>query len=120
MKILVRFASLSREAAVMHSAHRTIFLKIIAGLRVVDYLNNEWGRFHHDPCTKNSTRAAVKPFSRSMPVDRTITYLSEHPDETLERTQHQAVVLIRKAALCDSADDLWRNCSESEHFREIR
>ena len=32
--------------------------KLIAGLRVVDYLNNEWGRFHHDPCTKNSTRAA--------------------------------------------------------------
>ncbi len=70
--------------------------KLIAGLRVVDYLNNEWGRFHHDPCTKNSTRAKVGPFSRSMPVDdRTIAYLSEHPDSLTRSDAVSGDVLIR-------------------------
>ena len=70
--------------------------KLIAGLRVVDYLNNEWGRFHHDPCTKNSSRATVGPFSRSMPVDdRTIAYLSEHPDSLTRADAASGDVLIR-------------------------
>lgn len=70
--------------------------KLIAGLRVVEYLNNEWGRFHHDPCTKNSTKSIVRPFSRSMPVDdRTIAYLSEHPDSLARADAGSCDVLIR-------------------------
>ncbi len=70
--------------------------KLIAGLRTVEYLNNEWGRFHHDPCTKNSSKSVVRPFSHSMPVDdRTISYLSEHPDSLTRTDATSGDVLIR-------------------------
>ena len=70
--------------------------KLIAGLRVVEYLNNEWGRFHHDPCVKNSTKSVIRPFSRSMPVDdRTIAYLSTHPDSLTRSDAQSGDVLIR-------------------------
>lgn len=70
--------------------------KLIAGLRVVEYLNNEWGRFHHDPCVKKSTKAVIRPFSKSMPVDdRTISYLSTHPDSLTRSDPQSGDVLIR-------------------------
>lgn len=70
--------------------------KLIAGLRVVEYLNNEWGRFHHDPCVKKNTKSEVRPFSKSMPVDdRTISYLSSHPDSLTRSDPQSGDVLIR-------------------------
>lgn len=70
--------------------------KLIAGLRVVEYLNNEWGRFHHDPCVRKSTKAVIGPFSKSMPVDdRTISYLSMHPDSLTRSDPQSGDVLIR-------------------------
>lgn len=70
--------------------------KLIAGLRVVEYLNNEWGRFHHNPCIKTSTKSVIRPFSKSMPVDdRTIAYLSTHPDSLTRADAHSGDVLIR-------------------------
>ncbi|WP_178089347.1 hypothetical protein [Plesiomonas shigelloides] len=70
--------------------------KLIAGLRAVEYLNNEWGRFHHDPCVKNSSKSVIRPFSRSMPVDdRTIAYLSMHPDSLTRTDAQSGDVLIR-------------------------
>lgn len=70
--------------------------KLIAGLRVVEYLNNEWGRFHHDPCVKKSAKSEIRPFSKSMPVDdRTISYLSTHPDSLTRSDPQSGDVLIR-------------------------
>ncbi len=70
--------------------------KLIAGLRVVEYLNNEWGRFHHDPCVKKSTKSVIRPFSKSMPVDdRTISYISTHPDCLTRSDPQSGDVLIR-------------------------
>ena len=70
--------------------------KLISGLKVVEYLNNEWGRFHHDPCVKNSTKSIIRPFSKSMPFDdRTIAYLSMHPDSLIRSDAQSGDVLIR-------------------------
>lgn len=70
--------------------------KLIAGMRAVEYLNNEWVRFHHDPCTKNSSKAVIRPFSHSMPVDdRTIAHISTHLDSLTRTDSLSGDVLIR-------------------------
>ncbi|MFV7668014.1 DUF2357 domain-containing protein [Shewanella algae] len=79
-----------------NSSTNNLSEKLIAGLRAVEYLNNEWGRFHHDPCVKKSTKSVIRPFSKSMPVDdRTISYLSSHPDSLSRSDPQTGDVLIR-------------------------
>ena len=88
--------SVTKAGSNNNSAKDNIVTKLNAGLKTLDFLINEWVRFHRDPCSKISTKSFVKPYTKSMPLDdRAIDYLSTNQDALSISDSRNGDVLIK-------------------------